>query len=65
MNNILTVNVTHDKYKETGWIAFKMHSLDDKPEQEKCKAAFKNIRIAYKNPEKFVQEIDMPVVVTL
>jgi hypothetical protein len=62
VNDIPTVNLINDKYKEAGYIAFKMHSLADKPEQEAWKAQFKNIRIITKNPEKYSREIYLPEV---
>ena len=62
LNDIPSVNLIHDKYKEAGYIAFKMHSLGNKPEQEVWKAQFKNIRIITKKPEKYSRETDLPVV---
>ncbi|MCU0337125.1 MAG: DUF1080 domain-containing protein, partial [Sediminibacterium sp.] len=61
LNNIATVNLINDKYKEAGYIAFKMHSLADKPEQEAWKAQFKNIRIITKEPEKYSREMYLPL----
>lgn len=62
LNDVPTVNLINDKYKEAGYIAFKMHSLGNKPEQEAWKAQFKNIRIITKTPEKFSRETFLPVV---
>lgn len=62
LNDIPTVNLVNDKYRKPGWIAFKMHSLGDKPEQEAWKAQFKNIRILTKHPEKYSRETDLPLV---
>jgi hypothetical protein len=62
INNIPTANITDNKYKEAGHIAFKMHSLGGKPEQEKWHAQFKNIRIITKNPEKYSRQTNLPIV---
>jgi len=62
VNNIPTVNLINNKYKEAGYIAFKMHSLADKPEQEAWKSMFRNIKIITQNPEKYQQEILIPLV---
>jgi hypothetical protein len=62
LNDIPTVNLLNDKYKDAGYIAFKMHSLDDKPEQQVWKAQFKNICILTKNIEKYSKEIDLPLI---
>ncbi len=62
VNNIPTVNLINNKYKEAGYIAFKMHSLADKPEQEALKSMFRNIKIITQNPEKYQQEILIPLV---
>lgn len=62
VNGIPTVNLINDKYKEAGYIAFKMHSLGEKPEQETWKAQFRNIRILTKNPLRYSKDIDLPVV---
>jgi hypothetical protein len=56
INGVPTANITNDKYQKAGYIAFKMHSLGDKPEQEKWKASFKNIRIITKKPEKYAKQ---------
>lgn len=65
VNDIPTVNLINDKYKEAGYIAFKMHSLGDKPEQEVWRAQFKNIRIISREPEKYTRETDLPLVKSL
>lgn len=62
VNDIPTVNLINDKYQKAGYIAFKMHSLGDKPEQEAWKAQFKNIRIITKNVQKYSRETDLPLV---
>lgn len=62
INDVPTANITNDKYKEAGHIAFKMHSLADKPDQEKWHAQFKNIRIITKKPEKYSRETNLPLV---
>lgn len=61
VNDIPTVNLIDNKYKKAGWIGFKIHSLGDKPDQEKYKAQFKNIQIIDKKPKKYSQQTDLPL----
>ncbi|MEZ4905344.1 MAG: DUF1080 domain-containing protein [Spirosomataceae bacterium] len=61
VNDTPTLNLTHSKYTKAGWIGFKMHSLGDKPDQEKYKAQFKNIQIIDKKPRKYSKQTDLPL----
>ncbi len=59
VNDIPTVHLSNHKYRKAGYVAFKMHSLGDKPGQEAWKAQFKNIRIITKNPERYSKATDL------
>jgi hypothetical protein len=61
INNIPVCNMIHEKYAH-GYIALKMHSLNDNPEKEKVLVHFKNIRIITENPEKYLQNMDIPAI---
>lgn len=58
VNGIPTTNMINHKYTN-GYIALKIHALSDKPEQEKIFGQFKNIRIITKNPQKYLQQMDI------
>ncbi len=59
VNGIPTTNMINPKYSE-GYIAIKIHSLNNQPDLEKLYGQFKNIRIITKNPEKYVKVLDIP-----
>lgn len=59
INGIPTTNMINPRYKE-GFIALKIHYLNDTPWNEKMSAAFKNIRIISSKPEKYTREMDIP-----
>jgi len=61
VNGIPTTNMINHKYA-SGYIALKIHALGNKPEQEKIFGQFKNIRIIKKNPEKYLQPMDIKAV---
>jgi len=59
INNVPIVNMLNDKYKD-GYIALKLHYLQNKPENEKYSAQFKNIRIVDKDAAKYARPMDIP-----
>jgi len=59
VNNIPVVNMLNSKYKE-GYIALKLHYLQNKPESEKYSAQFKNIRVIDKDASKYARAMDIP-----
>jgi len=59
INNIPVVNMLNDKYKE-GYIALKLHYLQNKPENEKYSAQFANIRIIDSDAAKYARTMDIP-----
>jgi hypothetical protein len=61
INGIPTVNMTDDKYREPGYIAFKIHFLTDELEKEKLSIAFKNMRIVTKNVKRYTRSADIPL----
>ncbi|MBP6410472.1 MAG: DUF1080 domain-containing protein [Pseudarcicella sp.] len=59
VNDIPTSHLINNKYFK-GYIAFKIHSLGNKPEQENWKAAFKNIKIIENPSRKDLKPINIP-----
>ena len=59
VNDIPTTNMLNSKY-DNGYIAIKIHALNDRIEQEKLLGRFKNIRIINKNPGKYLKPMDIP-----
>lgn len=59
LNGIPTTHLIDDTYKE-GYIAFKMHWLKEKVENEKLEISYKNIRIMTENLEEFTRKMDIP-----
>jgi hypothetical protein len=59
VNNVPATNLTNKKYTE-GFIALKIHSLNNFPEEEKKAGRFKNIRIITKRLNKYKKQMDMP-----
>jgi len=58
VNGIPTTNMINQKYSK-GYIALKIHSLKNTPEQEKMVGRFKNIRIMTKNLDENLKEMDL------
>ncbi|MDB5112829.1 MAG: hypothetical protein JWR67_3943, partial [Mucilaginibacter sp.] len=59
INSIPITNMLNSKYKE-GYIALKLHYLQNKPQNEKYSAQFKNIRMVVKNAAKYALPMDIP-----
>jgi hypothetical protein len=59
VNGVPTTHLTHGKYS-AGYIAFKIHALGNKPDQEKVLCHFKNVRIITADPARFAQPVDLP-----
>lgn len=59
VNGISTTHMINSKYAE-GYIALKIHSLKNFPEEEAKIGRFKNIRLITKNPDKYLEEMDLP-----
>jgi hypothetical protein len=58
VNGIPTTNLVNQKYS-AGYIALKIHSLKNQPEEEMKVGRFKNIRIMTKNLDKNLLEMDL------
>jgi hypothetical protein len=58
VNGIPTTHMVHSKYTK-GYIALKIHSLNNQPEKEKQLGRFKNIMIITDHPEKYLQPMDI------
>ena len=58
INDVPVVNMLNAKYKD-GYIALKLHYLQNKPENEKYSAQFKNIRIVDKDAAKYARVMDL------
>lgn len=58
VNNIPTVHLINSKY-DKGYIALKIHSMDNTPEKENILIHFKNIKIMTKNLEKYTKPTDL------
>jgi hypothetical protein len=61
LNEIPISNIKNTKYR-VGCIAFKIHFLGDKPENEKNTAWIKNIRVIDKEVDKYERKIDIEMV---
>lgn len=61
VNGVPTCHLVGEKYQHDGYIAFKIHSLGDKPEATRSVIRLKNIRIITENPERFTQRMELPV----
>jgi len=59
VNGIPTTNMINSKYAE-GYIALKIHSLKNFPEEEVKIGRFKNIRIMTKDLNKYLENMDLP-----
>lgn len=59
VNSIPTTNMINPKYSK-GYIALKIHSLKNFPEEEKKIGRFRNIRIITKNLNENLVKIDLP-----
>jgi hypothetical protein len=59
VNDVPTTHLIDQKYSK-GYIALKIHSLNDLPEEEKKIGRFKNIRIITRRPSKYLEYIDLP-----
>jgi len=61
VNGIPTTNMINPKYAK-GYIALKIHSLKNTPEEEAKVGRFKNIRIITKNLDKNLLKMDLPAI---
>jgi len=59
INDVPITNMLNSKYKE-GYIALKLHYLQNKPESEKYSAQFKNIKIIDKDAAKYARSMNIP-----
>ena len=59
VNGISTTNMLNPKYAK-GYIAIKIHSLKNIPEEEAKIGRFKNIRIITKNLDEHLENMDLP-----
>jgi hypothetical protein len=59
INGVPITNMLNSKYK-AGYIALKLHYLQNKPQNEKYSAQFKNIRIVDKDAVKYTRTMDIP-----
>jgi hypothetical protein len=59
VNGIPTANLTNQKYSK-GYIAIKIHSLKNLPDEEKKIGRFKNIRIITRNLNEYLKTMDLP-----
>jgi hypothetical protein len=59
INGVPVTHLVHGKYSE-GYIAFKFHSLGDRPEQPKVLGHFRNIRIITEKPAAWSQAMELP-----
>ncbi len=58
VNAVPTCNLIDEKYRE-GYIAFKIHSVGNKPQATESAIRFRNIRILTEYPEKYTQSMDL------
>ncbi len=58
VNGIPTCHLIDEKYRE-GYIAFKIHSLGNKPDATKSAIRLKNIRLIADRPERFAQPMEL------
>ena len=59
VNGVPTSHLVDEKYRE-GKIAFKIHSLGDRPNDTSNVIRFKNIRIITAQPERYAQTMELP-----
>jgi hypothetical protein len=59
INNIPVTNLISNAYTEAGSIAFKIHYLKNKPEGEKWKGQFKNIKIITDDLDRYKINMDI------
>jgi hypothetical protein len=59
VNGVPTCHLVDAKYR-TGRIAFKIHSLGDRPDDTRIVVRLKNIRIVTEQPERFAQPMTLP-----
>ena len=59
VNGVPTCHLQDAKYRE-GQIAFKIHSLGDRPNDTQSVIRLKNIRIITEQPERFAQTMELP-----
>ncbi len=59
VNGVPTTHLVDEKYLE-GKIAFKIHSLGDRPDETRNVIRFKNIRIITEHPERYAQTMALP-----
>jgi len=59
VNGIPTANLINQKYSK-GYIAIKIHSLKNLPDEEKKIGRFKNIRIITRNLNEYLKTMDLP-----
>ncbi len=59
VNGVPTAHLVDEKYRE-GRIAFKIHSLGDKPNDTRNVIRFKNIRIITEQPDRYAQKMSLP-----
>ncbi|HEY0244791.1 MAG TPA: DUF1080 domain-containing protein [Mucilaginibacter sp.] len=59
INGVPITNMLNNKYTK-GYIALKLHYLQNKPENEKYSAQFKNIRVVDKGAAKYARAMDIP-----
>ena len=58
VNGVPTCNLIDEKYRE-GYIAFKIHSVGNKPNATESAIRFRNIRILTEQPEKYAKPMDL------
>ncbi len=58
VNGVPTCNLIDEKYRE-GYIAFKIHSVGNKPKATESAIRFRNIRILTEQPEKYAKPMDL------
>ncbi len=60
VNGVPTSHLVDEKYRQ-GKIAFKIHSLGDRPNDTRNAIRLKNIRIITAQPERYTQTMELPV----
>lgn len=58
VNGVPTCNLIDEKYRE-GYIAFKIHSVGDKPKATESAIRFRNIRILTEHPRKYAKPMEL------
>jgi hypothetical protein len=59
VNGVPTTHLVDEKYS-AGKIAFKIHSLGDRPDETRKAIRFKNIRVITQHPERYAQSMPLP-----